>query len=76
MRLRGVKMISFKLSHLVKVLLGMFVGDLIRIYISPDYTQAHRALEWGYIGVFYLKMLMLMGGIKVFQMIEKDGGAK
>ena len=54
----------------------MVIADLIRIYFSPDYTQAHRALEWGHMGVFFLKMLILMGGIKVFQMIEKDGGAK
>ena len=73
---KGVKMISFKLSHLVKVLLIMVMADLIRIYFSPDYTQAHRALEWGHMGVFFLKMLVLAGGIKVFQMIEKDGGAK
>jgi len=69
-------MIRFKVSHLVKVLSIMVVGDLIRIYFSPDYTQAHRAIEWGHIGVFFLKMLFLMGGIKVFQMVEKDGGAK
>jgi hypothetical protein len=54
----------------------MVIADLIRIYFSPDYTQAHRVLEWGHMGVFFLKMLILMGGIKVFQMIEKDGGAK
>lgn len=69
-------MIRFKVSHLVKVLSIMLVGDLIRIYFSPDYTQAHRAIEWGHIGVFFIKMLTLMGGIKVFQMIEKDDGAK
>lgn len=69
-------MISFKLSHLIKVLLIMVIADLIRIYFSPDYTQAHRALEWGHMGVFFLKMLVLTGGIKVFQIIEKYGGAK
>lgn len=72
----GVKMISFKLSHLVKVLLIMVTTDLIRVYFSPDYTYDKIILDISYTLVFFIKLVILWAGIRIYQMAEKAGGAK
>ena len=69
-------MISFKLSHLVKVLLIMITADLIRIYSSPDYTYDKIIIDASYTLVFFIKLVILWAGIRIYQMAEKDGGAK
>ena len=54
----------------------MITADLIRIYSSPDYTYDKIIIDASYTLVFFIKLVILCAGIRIYQMAEKDGGAK